>query len=290
MLDDTLIGHTFPPHSADVEAGRLRLFAKATGETRPEYCDEAAARAAGHPSLPAPPTFAGCLYLDVADPFAWYRELGVDLARVLHGAQSFRYFAPVHAGDRLTFASQDRQRFPQERRRADVHHPGRRGDQPGRDCAWPKCARPSSCAATEGKPMTLAYDAVNIGDALPPLSLPPLTRTTLALYAGASGDHNPMHIDIDFARAAGMPDVFAHGMLSMAWLGRLLTNWAPQRDLREFGVRFSAITHVGERIVCTGQVTEKLERDGERLVRVTVATANEAGEVKLTGDALIAVR
>jgi len=136
--------------------------------------------------------------------------------------------------------------------------------------------------------MGLAYDAVNVGDALPPLSLPPLTRTTLALYAGASGDHNPMHIDIDFARAAGMPDVFAHGMLSMAWLGRLLTEWAPQRDLREWSVRFSAITHVGERIVCAGRVTEKLERDGEPLIRVAVATANEAGAVKLTGEALIA--
>lgn len=136
--------------------------------------------------------------------------------------------------------------------------------------------------------MSLAYESVNVGDTLPTLVLPPLTRTTLALYAGASGDHNPMHIDIDFARAADMPDVFAHGMLSMAWLGRLLTQWVPQRDLREFTVRFSALTHVGERIVCTGRVAEKLERDGERLVRVTVATANEAGEVKLTGEALIA--
>ena len=136
--------------------------------------------------------------------------------------------------------------------------------------------------------MSLVYDAVNVGDALPPLSLPPLTRTTLALYAGASGDHNPMHIDIDFARAAGMPDVFAHGMLSMAWLGRLLTVWAPQRDLREWSVRFSAITHVGERIICTGRVTEKFERDGEPLIRVAVSTANEAGAIKLTGEALIA--
>ena len=55
--------------------------------------------------------------------------------------------------------------------------------------------------------MSLAFDSVNVGDALPPLALPPLTRTTLALFAGASGDHNPIHIDIDFARAAGMPDV-----------------------------------------------------------------------------------
>ena len=134
----------------------------------------------------------------------------------------------------------------------------------------------------------LTYDSINVGDMLPPLELPPLSRATLALYAGASGDHNPMHIDTDFARAAGMPDVFAHGMLSMAWLGRLLTNWAPQRDLREFSVRFSAITYVGERIVCTGRITAKLERDGEQLFRIAVATANEAGEVKLTGEALIA--
>jgi len=135
----------------------------------------------------------------------------------------------------------------------------------------------------------LTYDSVSVGDELPALALPPLSRATLALFAGASGDHNPIHIDIDFARAAGMPDVVAHGMLSMAWLGRLLTNWAPQRDLREFSVRFSAMTQVGERIVCTGRVTEKLERDGERLVRVAVATANEAGEIKVSGDAYLAL-
>ncbi len=105
MLDQTLVGRTFPSHSADVEAGRVRLFAKAIGETRPEYCDEAGARLAGHRSLLAPPTFATCLYMDVPDPFAWFRELGIDLARVLHGAQEIRYFAPVYAGDRLTFSS-----------------------------------------------------------------------------------------------------------------------------------------------------------------------------------------
>ena len=137
--------------------------------------------------------------------------------------------------------------------------------------------------------MTRAFDSVAVGDALPPLMLPPLSRTTLALYAGASGDHNPIHIDIDFARQAGAPDVFAHGMLSMAWLGRMLTGWTAQQNLREFGIRFSAITQVGERITCSGRVTEKLERDGERLVRVEVQTANDAGEVKLVGDALIAL-
>ena len=138
-------------------------------------------------------------------------------------------------------------------------------------------------------PLLPDWNALQAGDALPALELPPITRHTLALYCGASGDHNPIHVDIDFAKSAGMPDVFAHGMLSMAWLGRLLTNWAPQRDLREFSVRFSAITHVGERIVCKGRVADKLERDGEPLLRIVMTTANEKGEVKLTGEAFIAV-
>ncbi len=137
--------------------------------------------------------------------------------------------------------------------------------------------------------MALTYDSVTVGDELPPIALPPITRGMLALYANASNDRNPIHIDVDFARAAGMPDVVAHGMLSMAWLARLVTNWVPQRNLREFNVRFTAITHVGERIVCTGRVAEKIERDGERIVRVEVETANEAGEVKVSGDAYLAL-
>lgn len=137
--------------------------------------------------------------------------------------------------------------------------------------------------------MPLTYDSVSVGDILPDLELPVVRRSALALYAKASGDHNPIHIDVEFARKAGMPDVIAHGMLLMAWIGRLLTGWAPQRDLREFGVRFTAITHVGERITCTGRVSEKEERDGERLVKVEVKTVNDAGEIKVVGDAWIAV-
>ncbi|HRO59198.1 MAG TPA: MaoC family dehydratase [Burkholderiaceae bacterium] len=133
------------------------------------------------------------------------------------------------------------------------------------------------------------YDALQVGDELPSFETPPISRLTLALYCGASGDHNPIHVDTDFARSAGMPDVFAHGMLSMAWLGRLLTDWVPQSAIRDFSVRFVAITQVGERIRCAGRVVEKLEQDGERLVRVEVTTANQDGQQKLSGEALIAL-
>lgn len=132
------------------------------------------------------------------------------------------------------------------------------------------------------------WNTLQTGDMLPTLELPPISRLALALYCGASGDHNPIHVDTDFAQSAGMPDVFAHGMLSAAWLGRLLTNWVPQSAIRSLDVRFAAVTHVGERIRCTGRVAERFEHEGRRRVRLQVATANQDGIIKLSGEALLA--
>jgi len=130
---------------------------------------------------------------------------------------------------------------------------------------------------------------LRVGDALPAFTTEPISRLTLALYCGASGDHNPMHVDIDFARRAGSPDVFAHGMLSMAYLAQLLTRWVPQRQLREYGVRFVAITQVGDAITCSGRVTELFEAHGERRARLELSTCNQHGVVKLVGDAVVAL-
>jgi acyl dehydratase len=134
------------------------------------------------------------------------------------------------------------------------------------------------------------FDQVKVGDELPALKLPRISRTTLALFAGASGDHNPVHIDLDFAKAAGMPDVFAHGMLSMAYLGRFLTNWAPQTQLRHYAVRFSAITPIGAKLTCGGKVVEKVEHNGEQVVKLEIGVVDENGELKLSGDALVALK
>jgi len=133
------------------------------------------------------------------------------------------------------------------------------------------------------------FDTVQTGDALPPLQLAPVDRATLALFGGASGDHNPIHIDTDFARRSGMPDVFAQGMLGMAWLGRLLTGWAPQSRLRRFDVRFAGITHLGNAMRCEGRVIEKLEAEGERRVRIEVHSTNQHGQTKIAGEAVVAL-
>ncbi len=138
--------------------------------------------------------------------------------------------------------------------------------------------------------MTLPNFAVlSVGDEIPSLTTDPVSRLTLALYATGSGDHHPLHLDQDYVRSKGIDDVFAHGMLGMAYLGRVLTQWVPQEAIRSFGVRFTAITHVGERLVCTGKVVEKLEQGGEKCVRLELTCANEQGEAKHKADAVVAL-
>ncbi|MNQ75432.1 bifunctional enoyl-CoA hydratase/phosphate acetyltransferase [compost metagenome] len=131
--------------------------------------------------------------------------------------------------------------------------------------------------------------ALQVGDTTTTLQVPPISRTTLALYAGASSDHNPMHIDIDFARAAGVDDVFAHGMLSAAYVGRMVTDWAGQARLRSLSARFTGITAVHDAPTCSGIVTERFEQDGETRLRIGMQVANQHGDVKITGQAVIAV-
>jgi acyl dehydratase len=132
-------------------------------------------------------------------------------------------------------------------------------------------------------------ESIVVGTELPPLQVDPISRLTLALFAGASGDHNPMHVDLDAAKSVGLPDVFAHGMLSMAYLGRLLTNWVPQDRIRSYRVRFAAITPVHGEPSCTGLVTHIEDVDGERRATVELAVTLADGTTTLTGDAVVAV-
>jgi acyl dehydratase len=128
----------------------------------------------------------------------------------------------------------------------------------------------------------------NITEAVPELRPGAVTRTTLALFAGASGDHNPIHIDIDSARTSGVDDVFAHGMLSMAYLGRLLTDWVPQSRLRELSARFTAITPIRAEPVLTAEVKEVVTVDDERRARLDLTVELTDGTRTLTGTAVVA--
>lgn len=133
------------------------------------------------------------------------------------------------------------------------------------------------------------FNAVEVGQEIPVLKLPKISRTTLALYAGASGDHNPMHIDSDVAKKAGMDDVFAQGMLGMAYMSRVLIQWVPQLAIRKLSTRFAAITQLYAELNCTGKILEKMSENGEQLVRLELKVTDQNDEIKLLGEAVVAL-
>lgn len=142
--------------------------------------------------------------------------------------------------------------------------------------------------------MRNANEAVELrwqeGAELPTRTLPPITRTALALYAGGSGDHNPLHIDLDFARnVAKMDDVIGHGMLTMALISRYLTELVPQRSLRAYGVRFTGMSKVGDRLECAGRVIKVFEKDGESCAEVELIAKRTGGETLASGTAVVAI-
>jgi acyl dehydratase len=132
-------------------------------------------------------------------------------------------------------------------------------------------------------------DGAKVGDPVVDKTFPRITRSKLALYAGASGDHNPIHIDSDFARRAGFPDVFSHGMLVMGLLGQALTDAVRPDRLRSFSTRFVAITQLGATIRCEGTLAELFEAEGERRARLELTAKDENGDVKLAGEAIVAL-
>ena len=130
---------------------------------------------------------------------------------------------------------------------------------------------------------------VNIGDELPPLVKNPIQQIQLTRYAGASGDFNPIHQDEEFARAAGMGGVFAHGMLSMGFVAQALTDWAGAGRVRKLGVRFAALVRLKDVVTCRGRVVAKSSKDDTHLVEVEVWAENQRGEKVVTGRATVAL-
>ena len=126
---------------------------------------------------------------------------------------------------------------------------------------------------------------VKVGDELPPLVKGPIQQIQLTRYAGASGDFNPIHQDDEFAKAAGMGGVFAHGMLSMGFVAQSLTDWAGAGSVRKLGVRFTGLVRLKETVTCRGRVLDK----GPSGVDLEVWAENSRGDKVVTGRATLAL-
>lgn len=138
--------------------------------------------------------------------------------------------------------------------------------------------------------MALDAKQVAVGTELPTLTKPAITRETLKAYGPAAGDPNPIHLDDEFAKNAGYPGVFAHGMLSMGYLGEFLARAAGGvANIRKFRARFAKLTWPGDVVSCKGIVTAVRDEAGRRVVDCDVWTETQSGERKVTGSATLAL-
>jgi acyl dehydratase len=130
---------------------------------------------------------------------------------------------------------------------------------------------------------------VEVGAELPALIKGPIQQIQLTRYAGASGDFNPIHQDDEFARAAGMGGVFAHGMLTMGFVAQSLTDWSGAGTVRRLSVRFTGLVRLKDTVTCRGRVLAKSSKDDFHVVDLEVWAENQRGEKVVTGKATVAV-
>jgi peroxisomal enoyl-CoA hydratase 2 len=240
-----------------VEVGAIRVWAHAIGDDNPVYVDESAASAVGLNGIAAPPTF-----VQAAAHWAVGSPAGEDGR--LHAEQHFEYHRPLIAGDVLTVRTVTGDSWQKRGRRGGtLHFEETITEYRDRSAELVVTVR-SVTVLTEHVPTrgaVVATDATPAPPAVLPAVLPPapsgpavqrvvvedLKRTQIVQYAGASGDFNPVHTDEIYAvRVAGFPSVFAHGMLTMALTGKLLTDVVGIEQLVRFGGRFLAQVWPGD--------------------------------------------
>ena len=128
------------------------------------------------------------------------------------------------------------------------------------------------------------FEDVREGQEIPAFVVEGLTRTDLVRYAGASGDFNPIHHDEEFAKMAGNPTVFGHGMLTAGFVAKCLTDFVGPENLRRYKVRFATRVWPGDTITCKGRVTRKYDEAGEHRVEGEIVALRQTGEIAVSGS------
>jgi acyl dehydratase len=136
--------------------------------------------------------------------------------------------------------------------------------------------------------MTPSFEAIKVGDAPPPLTCGPLTRTDFVRYAGASHDFNPNHHDEVYAQNNGNRTVFGMGMLAGGYCARALTDWLGLGVLRRLRLRFASRVWPDDVLTCTARVTAKNEADGT--IECEFVMVNQTGEAIIRGDTTVQLR
>jgi acyl dehydratase len=287
-LDPSLLGHETQPQTDVISAEAVQQFADAIADSSSIYRDVDAARAAGFTTIPAPPTFVTRFIVSFAEA-----GLDTEQSQVLHGEQEYLYERPIGVGDALTV----RHRIASIRQSRGMALmtieqlcdtvAGERAVT-GKATIIVRDIAPGEAAPTA--PATSKPAKEREGEPMPTLTKI-VTQPQIDAYADVSNDHNPIHINTEVARSVGLDGTIAHGMLSMAFAGQVLTDWLtaePGRGrLGRLRVRFQAMVRPGDTLTCKGVVRAN---EPGKPQQADVWIENQRGERVLTGDAdIIAV-
>jgi len=129
------------------------------------------------------------------------------------------------------------------------------------------------------------FEDVKVGYEIPEVVKDPITETQLVMYAGASGDFNPIHTVHAFGEKAGFGGVIGHGMLSMAFAGQIMTDWVGAKALKKLSVQFRAVTKPKDVITIKGTVSKKYTEDGTNCVDCDLIAIKQNGDKIIVGQA-----
>jgi len=261
-LNKEFIGREYPPLSATVTLEALQNYARAYNDGNPRYFDAAAPG-----GIVAPPMFGVAVtWMSVVgaigDP-----ALGADLLRLLHAEQDMEFLAPLRPGDEITTVarvasiearpggeamaleldSRNRAGAPVLRTLFGIFIRASRRDR----SAAGRLERP---VPPSGDPMLSVEQSIDSDQTF--------------RYAEASGDRNPIHVDENVAKMAGLPGIVVHGLCTMAFTSKVMIDRLCGGDpvrLERLRVQFSRPVFPGQSITTkVWAITTKVRTDGER--------------------------
>jgi peroxisomal enoyl-CoA hydratase 2 len=302
-----------------VERGKIAEFATAIGDRNPVYHDQTVARERGFDTVPAPPTFVRTKLFDRHRPDDYSGdhnfELGFERGSQLHGHQSYRFDRPLVAGDvlsgettlvdvyqrdgadgQLTFAEfetiyyddTDKPVLTDQLTRIEVS--GELfSDTPTRVETSPSGTRTRHDHWPYSDRYPIGAAEVEPGMTGPEVTVTDIEPRDLVVYAGASGDFNRMHYDLEYARSRGSAVLFAQGMLTAAYAARVVTTWFGSRSLAEFAIQFHQPVWVGDSVTATGEITAVATSESETTAELDIEVTTQQATTVATGGAEVSL-
>jgi acyl dehydratase len=244
-LNPACLGKTYPPLTTTVTRDATQNYARACNDDNPRYFD---ANAAG--GIVAPPMFAAVVtWLSVLTVMT-DAELHADLLRLLHSAQDMEFLAPIRPGDSITstakIASLESHQGG-ESMALELAARNSRGDLVnrtvftsfirGRRLSAPPVDSKAEPTSDRGAPLVTVAQIIDLDQT--------------SRYAAASGDLNPIHVDANVAKMAGLPGIIVHGLCTMAFTAKVIVDNLCAGDpmrLKRLAVRFSRPVFPGDTI------------------------------------------